>query len=84
MNRLITLHDVLNRTIVYSGWARIEPIANGKMIEFEDETYQYCWKIYEKGMTLTSKSEMDVVLTFKDQTKTKGHIDSEFGRMDVH
>lgn len=80
----LVLKDLLTDTLIYQGPAEIEEIPNGHMFTFEDESYQYCWKVYDNGMTLSSKSEMDVFLTFKERSKTKGHIDSEFGRMDVH
>ena len=70
--------------VIYNGPADVELIPNGRKITFKDNTYEYTWNVYEKGMVVRSHSEIDVNLTFKEETKTKGRIDSEFGRMDVH
>ena len=80
----ITLKDMNSLNVIYNGPADVELIPNGRKITFKDNTYEYTWNVYEKGMVVRSHSQIDVNLTFKEQTKTKGRIDSEFGRMDVH
>lgn len=80
----VTLKDMNSLNVIYNGPADVELIPNGRKITFKDNTYEYTWNVYEKGMVVRSRSEIDVNLTFKEETKTKGRIDSEFGRMDVH
>lgn len=79
----LKLTNLTEKEIIYQGVAKMETIPNGRKFQFGDGIYQYTWQVYDKGMTLHSHSQVDVHLTFKEQAKTKGHIQSEFGRLDV-
>ena len=79
----ITLINLNENQVIYKGQGEIENISNGRKISFKDDTHTYTWNIYDKGMTLRSLSEVDVHLTFRENAKTKGHIESPYGIMDV-
>ena len=68
----------------YEGTAIVVPMKNGFEIRFGNDAHTYSWKIYEKGLIIRSISEMEVVLTFRPNRKTKGHISSEYGTMDLN
>ena len=67
----------------YEGAAWVVPMKNGKEIRFGNDDHTYSWKIYEKGLIIRSTSEIEVVLTCRPNRKTKGHISSEYGTMDL-
>lgn len=79
----IILEDKLNNQRIYEGDGNIHSISNGIEILFADDVYSYHWKVYEKGLIITNQSEVLVRLTFKENKRTKGHIETEFGEIDL-
>lgn len=83
MSANITLLEQKTQTIHFRGNGEVLRKKQGFEVRFKDRTYSYCWKIYEKACTIQSSSEIDVFLTLKENHRTKGHIDSEYGRIPV-
>ena len=79
----IKLVEQLNHVVHFHGKGQLIQKMNGFEVYFKDDTYQYCWKVYENGCMIHSKSEIDVFLTCRENHQTKGHIDSEYGRIDL-
>ncbi|MGM9947602.1 hypothetical protein [Floccifex sp.] len=79
MNLKVTLMDLIQKELIFDGWALIKKIKNGISIEMDTIT----WKVYEKGLIIESKSDYKVVLMLKDQSQTKGNIETEFGCLDL-
>lgn len=67
----------------YQGDATMIPIKNGIEIQFVDGAHMYSWKVYEQGVIIRSISDVEVILTCKPQRRTQGHIDTEYGRIDL-
>lgn len=79
----IILEDKISNQRIYQGDGVVHSISNGIEILFEDDVYSYHWKVYEKGLIITNQSEVLVHLTFKEKKRTKGHIETEFGNIDL-
>lgn len=79
MNLKVTLMDSIQKNMIFDGWASIEKIKNGASIKMDTIT----WKVYEKGLVIESESDCKVVLMLKEHSKTKGHIETEFGCLDL-
>lgn len=83
MSVYIKLLEPMSQTIHFQGKGQILHKENGFELMFSDEKYAYSWKVYPQGCMIHSKSELDVFLTCKENHKTQGHIDSEYGRIDL-
>ncbi len=83
MSAYIQLLEPFTQTIYFEGRGEVFYKKNGFEVYFKDDRYQYTWKVYPKGCMIHSKSELDVFLTCKENHQTQGHIDSEYGRIDV-
>lgn len=83
MSIKVRLVDKENDEIIYDGNAHIENEMNKKIITFGTSQHQFCWKIFDDGLVIESVSEVSVLLTLRKNRMTKGHIDSEFGRIDL-
>lgn len=84
MSIKVQLIDKQENTIVYQGSAQIDYDNNAiQNILFKSPDHAYCWKVYDKGLVIESISEVSVYLSLRENHNTKGHIDSEFGRIDL-
>lgn len=80
MKQKVELLDILNKETIFDDYATITTIGNnGIQIEMKLENSTFLWKCYEKGIVIESRSDYIVVLTLKDNARTKGHIETEFG-----
>lgn len=84
MNIKVQLVDKLNNQVIYYGVASVEYENAKQKITFKDENYKYIWKIFESGLIIESISEVAVFLTLRKGHQTKGHIDSQFGQLDLN
>ncbi|MBB5183858.1 DUF1934 domain-containing protein [Catenisphaera adipataccumulans] len=79
----VRLKDMVGQAEIFTGPAVVREIPNGIEIQFEQDGHKHVWKIYEKGLLIRSQAEVDVHLTFRENAVTQGHIDTEYGRMDL-
>ena len=76
----VCMTDQIHNEMVFNGQAQIVPINNGYCIHMNGNT-DLKWKIYSKGMIIENDSDYRVVLTLKENSGTKGHIETEFGKI---
>lgn len=80
MSYKVHLRDKINNVSIYRGKAEVDLLnQEGMSIQFGP----YLWKAYPKGLIIQSQVEAFVSLTLKLNSMTKGHIDTEFGRIDL-
>lgn len=84
MEYLVKLVEHNENTTHFEGKAFRKELKNGgyEMI-FSNEKYHFSWKIYKKGLIIQSDSDISVHLTLKERAQTKGHIDTEYGRIPI-
>lgn len=84
MTNQVHLFDKISNQIIYKGEAVIDFCANnGLVVRFQNDTHHFEWKIWENGLVIHSESEVVVHLTLRLNGHTKGHIDTEFGKIDL-
>lgn len=84
MNIQVKLKDHISHEIVYQGEAVLETNnSRGRHIKFKDEKNAFYWKIYEEALIIESISQVKVYLGLRLNRNTQGHIDTEFGRIDL-
>ena len=77
MTNQVHLFDKISNQTLYKGEAIIDFCNNdGLLVTFKNDTHQFKWKIWQKGLVIRSESEIIVNLTL-------GHIETEFGIIDV-
>lgn len=80
----IHLFDKISNQTIYKGVAKFNALKNdGYQIQFESEEHQFTWNVYKSGLLIYSQSQMLVKLPLRHQRKTKGHIETEFGIIDI-
>ncbi len=79
----IEMVDLINDVIVFQGSAQMQEEKNGQTIQMHSEELKYTWKCYEKGLVIESISEVRVNLTLKENALTKGHVETEYGIIDL-
>lgn len=83
MSCRIRLYDQINQNMIYKGYASSQPSQNKVVLTFGDEEHSFIWKIYHSALIIESISDIHVFLILKENVRTAGHIDSEFGRIDI-
>lgn len=84
MNTQIHLFDKISNQTIYKGVARFKELKNdGYQIQFNKDEYKFTWNVYEGGLLIYSESQMLVKLPLRPERKTKGHIETEFGIIDL-
>ncbi len=83
MSYFAKLENRITDDLLYEGIASVNLLKNGMRIMFQDENYSYDWKIYEKGLVIRNVSEIEVVLTLRPSKTTRGHIETEFGEIEL-
>ncbi len=80
----IHLFDKISNQTIYKGVAHINDLKNdGYQLQFNKDEHQFTWNIYKGGLLICSQSEMLVKLPLRLERKTKGHIETEFGVIDL-
>ena len=54
---------------------------NSMQITVKSDPYIFIWKLYEKGLVVQSRSSVQVLITLKENTVTRGRIETEFGHI---
>ena len=76
-------------TLSYSELEAVEHIFNelegneGLLVSFNNDTHHFEWRIWKKGLVIRSESDIIVNLTLRLNSQTKGHIETEFGKIDL-
>lgn len=84
MTNQVHLFDKISNQTLYKGAASIDFCANdGLLVSFNNETSQFEWKIWKNGLIIRSESEITVNLTLRLNSSTKGHIETEFGEIEL-
>ncbi len=84
MNTQIHLFDKISNQTIYKGVAYFKELKNeGYQLQFNDEEHKYTWNVYEGGVLIYSESQMLVKLPLRPNRKTKGHIETTFGVIDI-
>lgn len=83
MSIKVQLIDKISNQVIYAGKATIEQENSMKKIMFKSDDHTYIWKIFENGLIIESLSEVHVILTLRENHRTKGHINSQFGQIDL-
>ena len=83
MSCRIRLYDDISKNMIYKGYASSERTDKKVLLQFGDEEHSFIWRIYRSALIIESISEIHVFLTLKNSTLTTGHIDTEFGRIDL-
>ncbi len=84
MNTQIHLFDKISNQTIYKGVAHFKELKNdGYQIQFNKDEYKFTWNVYEGGLLIYSESQMLVKLPLRPERKTKGHIETEFGIIDL-
>lgn len=85
MIKNVTLIDEQTHTILYRGRGQIDLLKNnGYEVQFGNDERQYVWKIWNNGLIIISKADYILELTLRLNARTKGHLETEFGRIDLH
>ena len=53
------------------------------LVSFSNDTHRFEWRIWKKGLVIRSESDVLVNLTLRLNSQTKGHIETEFGQIDL-
>ena len=84
MNKLIKLVDISNHVTIYKGIGNCLGLKNGgREISFGNLDHSFNYKVWPNGCIIESKQECKVVLSLRMHAKTKGHVYSEFGQMEL-
>lgn len=84
MTNQVHLFDKISNQTLYKGEASIDFCANdGLLVSFYNETNRFEWKIWKNGLVIRSESQVVVNLTLRLNSHTKGHIDTEFGKIEL-
>ena len=84
MIKKITLIDVIQKEILFNGDVQIEPLKNeGTLYIFGNQERMYTWKVWKNGMIIKSEADYILELTLRLNNTTKGHIETEFGTIDL-
>lgn len=82
MNLNVQLIDVIQDEIIFDGIANVENCKNGLKIEMKNQS-TITWKVYAKGIVIEIASDYKILLPLKENSCSKGHIDTEFGTMEL-
>lgn len=84
MTNQVHLFDKISNQTLYKGEAIIDFCANeGLLVSFSNDTHRFEWRIWKKGLVIRSESDVLVNLTLRLNSQTKGHIETEFGQIDL-
>ncbi len=84
MNTQIHLFDKISNQTIYKGVAHFTELKNdGYQLQFNQDEHKFTWNVYEGGLLIYSESQMLVKLALRPERKTKGHIETEFGIIDL-
>lgn len=84
MNQKVKLVDQISKNILFLGNGTFQDMkSKGLHISFQNETHQFHWRIYDQALIIESISDVKVMLTCKEGHQTKGHIETEFGQLDL-
>lgn len=85
MENRVQLLDKSQNVIVFDGNALISKTKNnGFIVSMKSNQSQMNWKIYPTGLIIESIADYKVVLTLRPNSTTKGHIETEYGIIDLH
>lgn len=84
MTNQVHLFDKISNQTLYKGEAIIDFCANeGLLVSFSNDIHRFEWRIWKKGLVIRSESDVLVNLTLRLNSQTKGHIETEFGQIDL-
>lgn len=84
MTNQVHLFDKISNQTLYKGEAKIDFSGNeGLLVSFNNDTHHFEWRIWKKGLVIRSESDIIVNLTLRLNSQTKGHIETEFGKIDL-
>ena len=84
MTNQVHLFDKISNQTLYKGEAKIDFSGNeGLLVSFNNDTHRFEWRIWKKGLVIRSESDVIVNLTLRLNSQTKGHIETEFGQIDL-
>lgn len=81
MIHTIRLWDHIENKQYYDESAEVIYNKNSIEITVKSDPFTFLWKLYEKGVVVQSHSSVRVLLTLKEDAVTRGHIETEFGRI---
>lgn len=85
MKNRVQLFDKSQNIVVYDGNAEITRVKNnGFIVSMKSNQSQMNWKVYSTGLIIESIADYKVVLTLRPNATTKGHIETEYGIIDLH
>lgn len=83
MSLQVELKDKKDHQIIYAGKAQYQMTSNGRIYTFGSRDHTFVWKVYEDTLLIDSISQAHVHLVLRKEKKTKGWIETEFGRIDL-
>lgn len=79
----VTLTDIQNQEIVFSGMAEVEPIPNGYSVKMETTDFSGLWNVYKKGCIIENHAEADVRLVLKSGSGGSARVSTEHGAFSI-